>query len=107
MSEVFSVRADSSQSGAIVLWLAGDLDIASAPTLMAAVDDALVKVPHAVVLDGQALTSVDSSGLRAVLHAEHAASQNHVQFRMRDLQPAVRRLLDLTGLTALLGVEPS
>src|ERR1700737_2519092 len=50
-----------------------------------------------VVLDGTAITFLDSSGLRVLLQAHKRAESDGAVFRLVAPEPAVQRVLDLTG----------
>jgi anti-anti-sigma factor len=81
--------------------LAGELDMAST----AAVDEAMAKAdgPGDVVFDMSELTFIDSSGVLALSKAAERVEDGSLI--LRQPTPAVRRVLDLVGLTqAALGI---
>jgi anti-sigma B factor antagonist len=59
--------------GAIVVAVAGELDLATAPILQERITDAEDLHPPLLVLDLRELTFMDSTGLRIVLAADAAA----------------------------------
>ena len=69
----------------------GELDMAAEPVLRAAL--ATVN-GQAVNLDLTAVTFIDSKGLRVLF----GLREEHPGVRIADVSPAVRRLLDLTGV---------
>lgn len=83
------------QSGVTVLRLDGELDLASAPELSAAVRQAFGGATRPVVLDMAAVGFIDSTGVRTLLEAQHVAGQDLVL--MAPSGP-VTRVLDLTRL---------
>ncbi len=79
-----------------VLRLDGELDLASAPDLRAALAGTSNGATGTVVLDMAAVGFVDSTGVRALLEAQ-ASSRNQVVAIMAPSR-AVTRVLDLTRL---------
>ena len=88
-------------SGTTVLALRGELDVSSAATVRDEVTAALAESPDALVFDLAGLTFMDSSGIAILLVAAKA-----VPVRLRRPSPAVARLIELTGLTRVLPIEP-
>jgi anti-sigma B factor antagonist len=83
------------------LVIKGELDIASAPDLTAA----LPPPSSEVVLDLSGVTFIDSSGLRALLGAEKRATEAGGSLVLRDLAAPVQRLLELTGTDRLFTIK--
>ena len=75
----------------------GELDLATAPELERVLE-ALATGPSTVVLDLSGLTFVDCAGLRPVREAVFAGALLGRQVRLSGARPAVRRVLELTGL---------
>lgn len=84
------------------LALAGEIDAHTAPQLGAAIAE--VATPH-VVLDMSAVEFVDSSGLRVLIEAHKALEENGGRLVLHDPSPAVRRLLEVSGVGDHLHVE--
>ena len=88
------IRAAGEQS---TVTLAGELDIAAAPeviTLMGGV----VEGSTAVLLDIEAVTFMDSAGLRCVLVCERLCRDAGVAFALTPGSPRIRRLFAVAGL---------
>lgn len=88
--------------GVRVLRADGELDITTAPPLLAAADT-LVAGARGVVLDLSAVTFFDSSAVRLVDRLSRAAAAADARFRV--VAPSgstARRVLELVGLAALL-----
>jgi anti-sigma B factor antagonist len=64
------------------------------------VTEALAEDPRAITVD--ALEFIDSSGLLALLRARDAAVEAGVAFHVSDPSPALRRLVEVTGVKDLL-----
>ena len=93
------ISIDRDPSGALIV--RGDIDIVGGPALDAAVlefDDDADGAP--VVIDLADVAFVDSSGLRALLSVSRRAQQRGAVVRLRNVGPAVRRMLDITGTAA-------
>lgn len=97
-------RAD--RSSAAVLALSGDLDLATAPQLTAAVAAASSERPPMLVLD---LTEVDflaSAGLTVLLASWREAPEG-TQVRIVAASRATLRTMQLTGLDKVLPLYPT
>ena len=70
----FRYEVESDQQGTTVLRLAGELDMATSPTLVKALHE-LQDDAHEIVVDLRGLTFLDSMGLSALMKA-HAAGQD-------------------------------
>jgi anti-sigma B factor antagonist len=84
------------------LALAGELDLASAYTLVEAVTRVCNKGAKEIVLDIRDLDFVDSTGLRAILRSRALCSDSDCHLGIapepEGIKPQVRRLLQVTGL---------
>ena len=95
----------SQENGSLVLYLTGELDVASAPMLRQTVSDLVRADTRDLTLDLAGLTFVDVVGLRAVLQAQRAAASVGATFRLcavSDLSRWVIRLLNCTDLEAVI-----
>ena len=96
MDERFAVDVREAGPGRHVVTVTGELDLATAEQLWTGLEP-LITARALVVLDGTAMTFLDSSGLRVLLLAGKQASAAGAAFRLVAPQPAVRRVLDLSG----------
>jgi len=84
------------------LVLTGELDLATAPQLAAAVDAAIAEGVGKIVIDAAALSFIDSAGVNVLVHAWHdLKGRATMPVVITDLQPMVRRVLDVCGITGL------
>jgi anti-sigma B factor antagonist len=97
-----SIESRHEPGGTPVLALAGELDISSAPRLEAAVEGAVTERPELLVFELSELEFMDSAGIAVLI----GASQQVGSVTLRNPSPIVRRVLELTGLVQVLGVEP-
>ena len=94
----FVLTIVDSSDGTAVVRPSGELDLASAPTLGAALGRLLREGHRAVVMDLSRLTFSDCAGLRPIRRALREARTSGTEIELRDPVPAVRRVLQLTGL---------
>jgi anti-sigma B factor antagonist len=88
-------RADD---GTVVIDLAGELDIASAPELKKAIDRATASGARIVIVDLHGLEFMDSTGISLLVRAHKSALKSEHRFAVIKGAPQVDRLLTLTGL---------
>ena len=90
--------ATESEDATRTLRLAGELDLAGAPALEAAIEEALADSGRVVVVDFSALTFIDSTGI-AILVAAMGDERGAGRLRfVPSTAPAVARVLKLTGV---------
>jgi anti-anti-sigma factor len=102
--EQLTVSEEESGGGTWTVAARGDLDLRTAPDLCARLG---AHRGHRVVADLTEVRFCDSSGLRALVG--EASETRYAGGRLTVVAPeggAVRRLLELTGLTELLQVRP-
>lgn len=99
----FSASADSAE-GAIVVRLQGELDLATAPALVRALDTALDAKPSVLALDLSELTFLDSTGIRVLITACRRAGSQGCTFELRSPQRPVLKALRLTGVDRLMTI---
>jgi anti-anti-sigma factor len=101
----FTVSSSIEGGGALIV-LAGELDLASAPLLQAAVADALAQPIRELRLDLGRLTFVDSMGVRAILEAHRLAGEAGIWFALHNAtHEAVSRVFALLRLGRHVGIE--
>ena len=80
----------------------GELDMATGPSLSAAVSALTTDGLAGVVVDLEHVTFVDSKGLSALLESHRAATEHDMTLSVVNLQPAVRRLFRISGVDTVL-----
>ena len=95
---VFAVEVVERPGGAIVR-PSGELDMATQAELRAALETQAAA--GAVTLDLAGLLFLDTSGLRLILETAEAAGRGASDFAVLPGIPAVMRLFDVAGVTAL------
>ncbi len=104
--EANPIVIDDTAGDVVVVVFEGEHDIYTAPTLRERLDASLDR-GGGVVVDLTAATFVDSSVLGALLDARrraHDAGQGFVVCIGEQVDPGVRRILDITGLVPVLPV---
>lgn len=92
---------------AIVYRLRGSLDIATSPSLRAALLEAASDGKHEIIVDLSHLEFLDSTGLGALIGAHRRCTENGGQLRIIVSDGPISRLLTITGLMRVLAVYSS
>jgi len=96
------------RNGTVQLFrLTGNLDVATSPTLRAALMEAAEHEDHSIVVDLTQLEFLDSTGLGALIGAHRRASERKGSFRIVAHEGQILRLLRITGLLDVLPVYPT
>lgn len=94
----FSVEVDP---GRRLVRVSGELDMATAPVLVAAAQS-LADGSSDLIVDLAGLTFIDSAGLNTLVELGVAAHDRGCNLRLRNMTGHVRRVVTLGGLTSLL-----
>ena len=103
---VFRVTADR-RPGGVALRLTGEMDIATAPQLVAAMRSLSRRDMQHVWLDLAGLTFVDASGLAALVEARMLVARAGGRLTLHGVRPLARRLLTITDLSSEFNLQPS
>src|ERR1700733_328866 len=99
MGPAEQLRVDSrSETDRVVISLNGELDMASAPLLQAALESAEADKAPALVLDLRELRFMDSTGLRIILWARERLHSRGQEFALTVGSSQVQPLLSLSGV---------
>jgi anti-anti-sigma factor len=96
------VRTGTTPAGARVLAVAGEVDLATAPQLDAALAGLLSADRARVVLDLSEVTFLASRGIAVLIDAHERALDRGVELHLVVTRPQVHRILEMTGLLAVL-----
>jgi anti-sigma B factor antagonist len=91
----------------LVFRLRGSLDLATAPTVRAALSDAADKGSHNLIVDLTQLEFLDSTGLGVLIGAHRRAAERGGSLRLVVQDGPISRLLNITGLIAVFSVYHS
>jgi anti-anti-sigma factor len=104
-TEALTLQPVGDAEGHLRLVVAGEVDMATSGLLEQAIAAALDPHPPArVTVDLGGVTFMDSSGIVVLLHAHRRATALGCPLVVADPQPAVRRVLQITGALAVLGL---
>lgn len=93
--------AGGGDDSGLVVRLAGELDLATVGQLAAPLKDLLARQPQPVVLELGELEFMDSSGIAVIIRIA-----NHFeQVETRGAKPAVRRVIEVLGLSGRVGLQ--
>src|SRR4051812_29929428 len=96
---VFEV-AVSADGADVLVMVAGDVDMLSAPRLRVAIREAVLRAgPGTIVLDLSRVTFLDSSGVQALLDGYHAAMVAGGRLTVRGAHGTAARVLQIVGLS--------
>jgi anti-sigma B factor antagonist len=102
----FSVE-ERDDEGVRVIAVAGELDIATAPSLCARLDATRVGRRPRLLIDLSKVDFCDSTGLRALLGAASEVRTHGGRFALVCApQGGVERLLDVVGATEVIAIHP-
>jgi anti-sigma B factor antagonist len=92
--------------GVVVVGVAGELDMVTAPRLTESIQDTLRNEPSSVIVDLTDVEFLASAGM-TVLIAAHDHSGESVQFAVVADGPATGRPMHLIGVDTLLTIYPT
>jgi anti-sigma B factor antagonist len=102
----FAITNSTCPDGTVRVSLQGELDVASAPELVEALDE-LRQADTWFVLDLRKLQFMDSTGLRAVIRVSKQANARGHSLRVIRGNEIVHKVFELTGADAMVEfVEP-
>ena len=93
--------------GTPVFELIGSLDLATAPSVRAALTDASERGDHKLIVDLHKIDFLDSTGLGALIGAQRRAREFEGEVRLVAKEGQILRLLRITGLLRVFAVYPT
>jgi len=100
-----SVDIKSQRNGdAVIFTLRGSLDVATAPSVRAALIEAANDGKHDIIVDLTHVEFLDSTGLGALIGSHKRASENGGRLRLVVSDGVISRLLNITGLLGVFSV---
>jgi anti-sigma B factor antagonist len=107
-SDTLTIDVTPSGEGRTALFsLRGSLDVATAPSLRAALLEAAEHDGHEIVVDLSQLEFLDSTGLGALIGSHKLAEEHQGSVRLVAQEGQILRLLRITGLLEVLNVYSS
>jgi anti-sigma B factor antagonist len=99
----FDVRSEPTPTGAVVVFVSGELDLASAPRLQEALAELAADT---VVVDLSECTFLDSAGMGVLLASARGLSDSGRSLRVAAANPHILRVLEITAVDTLIAVHP-
>jgi anti-sigma B factor antagonist len=96
----------TSRDGVDVLFVEGEIDVATAPRLIAALNDAVAEAVRSVIIDLTSVGFMDSTGLALLINAHRRLSRRHKGFAVVCPAGPLRRVFALTDMVDTLHVFP-
>ena len=95
-----------SQGDHVILALAGEIDLYTAPRLQSELTSALsAGKPVLIVVDMSAVEFCDSTGMNVLLAAHRLASEKGGSLTLAAPRPPVRKILEVTGLQSVFTIH--
>ena len=88
------------KDGQVVLAVEGELDTDTCSQFKEAIMPLIDQAPKALEVDMQALEYISSKALRILISLQQAVVNGKGTFQVTNVQPAVREVFDMTGLSA-------
>jgi anti-sigma B factor antagonist len=102
-----SIDLKTDSDGTLVFRLRGSLDLATSPTVRAALSEAMEKGNQDLIVDLSQLEFLDSTGLGVLIGAHRRAAERGGSFRLIISDGPISRLLNITGLIGVFAVYHS
>lgn len=96
----------SSDRGAVVLRLRGEVDMSVATPFAEAFDRGLGEATTSLIADFADVEYIDSTGLRVLVNTRRTCENTGVPFRLTNLRPLVKTVFDIAGLLDVLCPDP-
>ena len=95
--------------GTVTISVLGEIDFTNADDVSQGIRDAIVEwAPPTILVDVQAATFIDSTGLGALIEGYRAATEGECRYRLVNPTKSFHRVLTVTGLCDLFGLpEPA
>jgi anti-sigma B factor antagonist len=96
------IDTDVDATGSPIVSLSGELDSSNAGSLEATLTSITAQHPERLIFELSGLRFMDSAGIAVLLRAAANVSAVH----LRNPSPIVRRVVEVTGLSDVLPIEP-
>lgn len=100
-----TITTNTTDDGRVLIAVEGEIDVSCASELRAAIDAALAEGAPEVEVDLSQVPYIDSTGIGVLVGAAHRAQEAGQRFAVEGPQRNVRRVLDMLGISAELGLD--
>ena len=94
------------QGDAAIVDVMGEVDLATAPALQSALEQAVDLGCCCVIANLDDTRYIDSTGVRVLLSVHRRAERHHIPFVLASPGPMVQRILTMVGLDTVIPVYP-
>lgn len=102
-----SVDVERGEGASAVVYLCGELDKLTVPMLRERLSELVAAGYDTIVVDAEGLTFCDSSGLWVLIESQRTVRERGGSLRLTRVHGVLRRVLDVTGLSAAFPTDPS
>lgn len=88
-----------------MVYLVGELDIYTAPNFKETLIEALDEKIGDIIINGEKLSYIDSTGLGVLISALKKAKENNKNIIIKKIKPNIKKLFDLTSLDKVFLIE--
>ncbi len=103
----FQLGEESSDAGAHVICVSGEIHVSTAPQFSARLTEAIESGKIALVLDMSGVEFIDSTGLSVLLNALRRVTRQQGSLALVVSNPTVLRLFEITRLDSTFDIAPS
>jgi anti-sigma B factor antagonist len=96
----------TSRDGVDLLFVEGEIDVASAPRLIAALNEAVAEAARSVIIDLTSVGFMDSTGLALLINAHRRLAVRRKGFAVVCPAGPLRRVFEITDMVDTLRVCP-
>jgi anti-anti-sigma factor len=101
----FDVRVETASPGVTIVYVVGELDLATCPVVEEAIASAAQS--SRVIVDLTGCTFLDSSGLRVLMRAQREVDERGRGLELVAADPAIVRVLEIANVDTVLTVHPT
>ena len=102
---ILDIRSLPTSSGAVIVAVAGDIDVSSAALLRAELQHVTDGGARHIVIDATDLMFMDSSGISVLVALQKWLQRRGGHVEVRNVNPAVRKPLDIMGVSDFIPVQ--
>lgn len=106
MDQAFGV-VEHDENGALRIAVAGEVDVATAPSLREHLYQAVDRATGPVIVDLLAVTFIDSTALGVLIGARERSEAQGRELRLVLKEARIIKIFEITGLTELFSIYPS
>lgn len=107
MSEAAITVETRERPGALVVEVAGEVNLHSSPQLLTSLRELAARHPKRLVIDLAGVSYMDSSGLGSLVDVKRRVERHGGRLTLAGLQPRVRSVFEIAQLHRFFNIAPS